>query len=167
MSINEKAITALEFDKIREMLASCAPTAGASALARSLCPYVHAEQILRAQKKTTDARRLLEAKGMPPFGMVVDINPICERAQKGATLTPRELIDSAQLLRSARSLLEYIRTNKTFDSSLDEIFERLMPNRAVEDRILRSVISEDTISDEASHALSDVRRKMQIGRAHV
>ena len=167
MSINEKAITALEFDKIREMLASSAPTAGACELARALCPYVHGEQIARAQKRTTDARRLLEVKGMPPFGTVVDVNSICDRAQKGATLTPRELIDSAQLLRSARSLLDYIRSNKTFDSALDEIFERLIPNRAVEDRILRSVISEDTISDEASHALADIRRKIRVGNQKI
>ena len=167
MSINEKAITALEFDKIRTILASHCPTAGARELAFKLLPLTHVEQIERQQKKTTDARKLLEAKGMPPFGTVVDINEICERAVRGATLTPRELLDSALLLRSARSLLEYIRSNKTFDTSLDEIFERLIANRAVEDRITRSIVSEDMIADEASSALADIRRKIRVGNQKI
>ena len=167
MSINEKAINALEFDKIRTILASHCPTAGARARAFSLEPLLHVEQIAREQKKTTDARRLLEAKGMPPFGTVVNINDICERAIKGATLTPRELLDSALLLRSARSLLDYIRSNKTFDTSLDEIFERLIANRALEDRIMRSILSEDMIADEASSALADIRRKIRVGNQKI
>lgn len=167
MSIKEKAIYALEFNKIRELLASVAPTPGAAETARSLLPDTRAEIIIRNQKKTTDARRLLEAKGMPPFGSVVSAEGICNRALKGATLTPRELIDMAQLLRSARSLIDYIRSNKTFDSCIDEIFERLIPSRPVEDRILRSIISEETISDEASSALSDIRRKIRVGNQRI
>ena len=167
MSINEKAINALEFDKIRTILSSHCPTAGARARAFSLEPLLHVEQIAREQKKTTDARRLLEAKGMPPFGTVVNINDICERAIKGATLTPREFLDSALLLRSARSLLDYIRSNKTFDTSLDEIFERLIANRALEDRIMRSILSEDMIADEASSALADIRRKIRVGNQKI
>ena len=167
MSIKEKAIYALEFNKIRELLASVAPTPGAAEAARALLPDTRAEIIIRNQKKTTDARRLLEAKGMPPFGSVVSAEGICNRALKGATLTPRELIDMAQLLRSARSLIDYIRSNKTFDSCIDEIFERLIPSRPVEDRILRSIISEETISDEASSALSDIRRKIRVGNQRI
>lgn len=167
MKLKEKALVALEFDKIREMLASLCPTAGARETALSLRPDTRAEIIDKNQKKTTDARRLLEAKGMPPFGTVIDVTPICERALKGATLTQRELLDTALLLRSARSMLDYIRSNKTFESRLDEIFERLMPNRALEDRIFRSIISEDAVADEASSALSDIRRKIRVGNQKI
>ena len=110
---------------------------------------------------------MLEAKGMPPFGTVTDIESACDRATKGAVLTPRELIDTALLLRSARQLLEYIRSNKTFDTSLDAIFERLMPNKMLEDRILRSIISEESVSDEASSALADIRRKIRLGNQKI
>ena len=167
MSIKEKAINALEFNKIREMLASVAPTAGAAERARALLPDTRTEIIVRNQKKTTDARRLLEAKGLPPFGSVVSAESICDRALKGAVLTPRELIDMAQLLRSARALTDYIRSNKTFNTCIDEIFERLISNRPIEDRILRSIISEDTVSDEASSALADIRRKIRVGNQKI
>ncbi|MBQ8141200.1 MAG: endonuclease MutS2 [Clostridia bacterium] len=161
MNVTQKTISTLEFDKIKNMLAAAAATAGASSLALELTPSDNIDFVLRAQKRTTDAKRLADAKGMPSFGGVTDTGGICERADKGATLTPRELMDTAILLRTARSLKEYIRSNKTFDTVLDEVFERLIVQRPLEDKIFRSIISEDMISDEASPALSDIRRKIR------
>ena len=167
IQIKEKTLTTLEFDKIRTILASLCPTRGSAEKALELIPDTHKEIIIKKQTATTDARRLLEAKGMPPFGTVTDIESACDRATKGAVLTPRELIDTALLLHSARQLLEYIRSNKTFDTSLDAIFERLMPNKMLEDRILRSIISEESVSDEASSALADIRRKIRLGNQKI
>jgi DNA mismatch repair protein MutS2 len=58
-------------------------------------------------------------------------------------------------------MLDYINTDKPFTTSLDEIFMRLIPNRSLEDRISRAIISEDLIADEASPALADIRRKIK------
>ena len=77
MNFTQKTLTTLEFDKICEMLADCAPTAGAQALARKLTPSSDAIEVLRRQRRTTDARRLLETKGMPPFGTVIDVSDAC------------------------------------------------------------------------------------------
>ena len=82
MNFTQKTLTTLEFDKICEMLADCAPTAGAQALARRLTPSSDAVEVLRRQRRTTDARKLLETKGMPPFGTVIDVADACERAVK-------------------------------------------------------------------------------------
>ena len=167
MKITEKTLCTLEFDKIRAMLADACPTAGAAQMALSLAPVEHLELARKRQKRTTDARRLVDAKGMPPFGSVIDVGDICERALKGATLTPRELMDAAVVLRSARALQEYIRANRLFDTVLDELFEGLIPNRYVEDRITRSILSEELISDEASSALADVRRKIRAANGRI
>ena len=167
MNITEKTLCTLEFDKIRELLADVCPTAGAALLARALSPTDRIDTVHARQKRTTDAKRLADAKGMPSFGSVTDIGDICARALKGATLTPRELMDAAVVLRVARGLLEYSRTNRTFDTVLDEIFERLLPNRFLEDRIGRSILSEEMIADEASPALADVRRKIRAANARV
>ena len=161
MSITQKALTTLEFDKIRSMLASIAATHGAAELARELRPYDNIDHVLRAQRRTGDAKKLSDAKGMPSFGGVSDMSEICDRADKGAILTTRELLSAASVLRTSRSLGEYIRSNRTFDTVLDEIFARLMPDKRLEDRIYRSIISEDMIADEASSALADVRRKIR------
>ena len=167
MNIKEKTLITLEFDKIRAMLAALCPTKGAAEQALLLLPDDRIEIIARKQRRTTDARRLLDAKGMPPFGSAVAMEDICDRALKGAVLTPRELLDAAGILRSARSLLDYIRSNKTFDTSIDEIFERMLPQRALEDRIYRSIISDDMISDDASSALADIRRKIRASNSRI
>ncbi|MBE6535097.1 MAG: endonuclease MutS2 [Ruminococcaceae bacterium] len=167
MSITEKTLVTLEFDKIRQMLADSCPTKGAAEAARSLYPATYLEAALARQTATSDAKRLSDAKGMPSFGGVVDVSDVCERALKGAVLTPRELLDVAVLLRSSRQLLDYIRSNRLFETSLDEVFERLIPNRTLEDRIARSIISEELIADEASPALADVRRKIRAANVKV
>jgi len=167
MNITEKTLITLEFDKIREMLADACPTAGAALLARTLAPTDRIDTVRARQKRTTDAKRLSDAKGMPSFSSVTDIGDVCERALKGAMLTPRELMDVALVLRVSRGLLEYSRTNRTFPTVLDEVFERLLPNRFLEDRIGRSILSEEMIADEASPALSDVRRKIRAANARV
>ena len=167
MSITEKTLVTLEFDKIRQMLADSCPTKGAADAARSLYPATYIEAAKAKQTATTDAKRLCDAKGMPSFGGVVDISDVCERALKGAVLTPRELLDVAVLLRASRQLLDYIRSNRFFETSLDEVFERLIPNRTLEDRIARSIISEELIADEASPALADVRRKIRSANVKV
>ncbi len=159
--ITEKTLTTLEFDKIRKLLSNVCPTKGAAERALRLTPECRAELVRANLLRTTDAKRLCDSKGMPSFGGVADISASCERALKGAVVTPRELLDVAVLLRSARGLLEYERSNRTFTTVLDEVFERLIPSRTLEDRIFRSIISEDMISDEASPTLADLRRKIR------
>ncbi|MBE6589745.1 MAG: endonuclease MutS2 [Ruminococcaceae bacterium] len=161
MNFTEKTCTTLEFDKIRALLADCAPTEGSRSLALRLVPSGDMTEVLRRLRRTSDARRLADVKGMPSFGNVSDVGEACERACKGAMLSTRELLEVGRLLRSARTILEYGKVNKPFDTSLDELFLRLLPNRHLEDRIFRSILSEDMIADEASRELADIRRKIR------
>ena len=167
MLYTEKTLKTLEFDKIRQMLASHALTDGAKEAALALVPTSDRDEVLARLRKTTDAKRLMNIKGMPPFGDVKDMEDICDRAEKGAILTPRELLDAANVLRTSRSLLEYIKVNKLFDTVLDEIFERMIPNKKTEDQILRSIISEELIADDASSELSDIRRKKRQANSRI
>ena len=164
MQYNDRNLYTLEFDKVREMLASCAATEGAREMARTLVPLLRddREAILEKLGRTTDARRLIDFKGQPSFGGVKDVSGACARAEKGAVLSQRELLDIGNVLKTSRSLLDYIRTNKPFDTSLDHIFERLFVFRPLEDKIYRSIISEDMMADEASPALADIRRRIRI-----
>ena len=167
MGFSEKTLITLEFDKIRELLADCAMTEGSVGMALCLTPSDDEVEILRRLNKTTDARRLTDVKGMPPFGTVKEVTGACDRADKGAVLSTRELLDVALLLRSARMLLDYNRVNRTFQTSLDEIFERLLPNRSLEERITRSILAEDMIADEASRELAEIRRKIRDANSRI
>ena len=161
MSFSEKTIRTLEFDKICAMLEEHASTEGAKVMARNLRPTDDTYTVLRRLRRTTDARRSADAKGAPSFGRIRDISAACERAEKGAILSPRELLDCANVLRTARILQDYHTGNHPFDTVLDEVFDRLIPDRKLEDRIHRAIPAEDMIADEASPLLADIRRKIR------
>ncbi len=156
-----KALHTLEYYKILEMLCDCAPTLGAKELAASLRPTGDPVRIGRLLTQTSDAKKLASLKGTPSFGAIKDILGAVDRADKDAVLTPRELLDVADVLRTSRILIDYINNDKRFDTVLDEIFARLASNRYLEDRITRAIVSEDVIADEASPALGDIRRKIR------
>ncbi len=166
MLYTEKVGKTLEFDKIRDRLCECALTEGAKELALRLVPTEDADEVVRRQRRTTDACRLIRIKGLPTFGMIKDVGPAGERAEKGAVLSPRELLDVANVLRTCRLLQDYIHgksveNGETLTTSLDEIFERLIPDRPLEEKITRSILAEDMIADEASRELADIRRKIR------
>ena len=167
MSFSEKTIRTLEFDKICAMLEEHAETEGAKVMARNLRPSEDTYTVLRRLRRTTDARKLADAKGAPSFGRIRDISSACERAEKGAVLSPRELLDCANVLRTARILQDYHMGNHPFDTVLDEIFDRLIIDRKLEERITRAIPAEDMIADEASPLLADIRRKIRNENAKI
>ena len=162
MAFSDKALITLEFDKIKEMLAADCSTEGAKAMAMALMPSTDFDTVKTRLAHTSDAKRLINAKGYPSFSAPESTVPAAERAYKGAVISQRELLEVASLLYSARVTLDYIHTDKPFTTSLDEIFERLIPARDLEERIKRSILSEDMIADEASPALADIRRKIRL-----
>ena len=167
MHYSERILNTLEFNKITEMLADCTLTEGAKMLALQLRPTDDMEHILLRQRRTSDAKRLLNQKGTPSFGMVKDIGDACERADKGAVLSTRELLEIASVLRTSRMLLDYIQGNRLFETVLDEVFARLIPERTLEEKITRAIISEDMIADEASRELGEIRRKMRVANNRI
>ncbi len=161
MNISNKTLSVLEYDKIIDLLASCAPTVGGAELAMRLRPTDDIEAVMRRLEKTSDAKKMILSKGMPAFYTVRDITEQIDRAEKGSVLNTVELIDIARVLTCARALSEYLLEDKLFDSSLDENFERLIICRSLEDKINRAIISEDMIADEASSELASIRRKIK------
>jgi len=162
-----KSKTTLEYDKILLQIADLAQTDGAKEKIKNLSPAIYPEFVIKYLDQTSDAKKLSALKGAPSFGTVKYVGDSVERAIKGATLAPMELLNIAYLYRSARNLLNYNRTNKRFETSVDIIFERLFANRFLEDKILKSIIAEDMIADEASPTLADIRRKIRVANSKV
>ena len=167
MGFCQKTLNSLEFNKICELLAGFAPTEGSKSMARMISPSDDIDVVVRRQKFTTDAKRLINEKGMPSFGGVKDISESCERAEKGATLAPIELLNIAGVLKTARTLQDYCYGNHIFDTSLDVIFDRLIPNKTLEERISRAIISEELIADEASPTLANIRRQIRATNSRI
>ncbi len=165
--MNEKNIYTLEFNKIRELLSAKALTEGAKEMALRLLPSDDEDEVRLRQRRCADAKRLAGQKGNPSFGSVRDVTAALERADKGATLSTRELLDCANVLRTSRGLLEYIKSDRKFETSLDEIFMRLSVHKKIEDNIYRAIISEDMIADEASAELADIRHRIRKTNAKI
>ncbi len=163
----DRSIITLEFDKVRELLASHAMTEGAKEMALSLVPEIRPDRVRTLLRQTSDAKAVSATKGAPSFSAVKDVGDALERADKGATLSPRELLDIAGLLRCARTLVDYASGQNTNVGSLAPIFSRLVADKKAEERISKAVISEEEIADEASPELSDIRRKIRVANNKV
>lgn len=151
----------LEFDKIIELLKSHTKTDGAKEVADNLRPYFDIEEVRRKLKETTDAKRLIGIKGYPPISDIRDIRQHLDRADKGAILTMREILDVGNVLRTSRALIDYIHSDRHGENVLDEIFSRLSKETSLENRIFRSIIAEDMMADDASPQLAEIRRKIR------
>ena len=163
----EKSVNTLEFNKIRELLAACAPTDAARERALALEPETEPSAVKRALDLTTDAKNMQAVKGMPSFSGVHDISAALERADKGAALSAHELLDISGLLRTVRGLIEYADPAKVEPGSLAPLFSGLIPEKGLEERINSSILSEDEIADTASAELSDIRRKIRAANNRV
>ena len=157
----EKAIKTLEYGEILDILASFAHTQGAKEMAKRLVPTNDVWEIKYIQNQTTDALEYLNRNGMPSFGNVSDVSHSIDNAKKGGVLSPITLLEIANVLRTARGLLEYSKCDIREDNGLKEIFGRLYTDKNLENRIFRALPSEDTVEDEASPALGDIRRKIR------
>ena len=152
-----RAAKLLEFDKVWAVIAAGAATEGAKERIAQLTPSDDIVIVLRTQAETRDAKQMILKKSAPPFGRAKDILPAVERAEKGASLTPRELLDIASLLRSVSAILKY--AGKISESgALEQYLTALTENNFLERKISSAIIAEDMIADDASDNLYRIRR---------
>ena len=151
----------LELDKILERLkeyTSC-PDSGEEALQITPAPDLFtAEKLLRC---TDDAHMLLAKFGGPAFGGLRNIDNALARAAAGGVLTMRELLDISEVLRVIRGVNEWHARQVSIETTLDDCFNGLVPNRFLEEKITSSILSDEEMSDNASSELASIRRKIR------
>ncbi len=157
----EKSVRILEFEKIKSILSTLALTDGAKKRATTLMPSSNPETVKRRLELTANAKEMIGIKGAPSFNSIPEILDTVEKAEKNSILSPREVLDVAIVLSTTRSLLEYIHSDTIKPCVLSDIFNRLVPNKSLEERIFKAIIGEDLIADDASPMLADIRRKIR------
>ncbi len=157
----EKSLRKLELDQVLGLLAECAGSRDGKRACLSLQPVSDLEDVQALLDETTAASDLCTRKGNPSFASVQDVSASLERADRGGTLQPKELLAIAGVLRSARHVKAYVAEDEK-QTVLDPLFGALTPNKYLEDRISGAILSEEEIADNASPALSDIRRHMRI-----
>ncbi len=160
-TLYEKSQHKLELDQVLILLAQCADSADGKAACQQLKPSSDLEDVLSLLEQTTAAVQLCTQKGNLSFGDISDISFSLERAEKGGCLQPAELLSIGGVLRRTRTVKGYMSEDDA-PCVLDDLFLLLYPNKYLEDRILGAILSEEQIADNASPALSDIRRHMRI-----
>ncbi|MBQ8740185.1 MAG: endonuclease MutS2 [Clostridia bacterium] len=117
--------------------------------------------VKRNLTETESAYLLISKYTSPSFGGTSNIMSQLSRAALGATLTPGELLKIANVLRVIRTVRAW-RDNSSAEreTAIDYLFNALVPNKFLEEKITFCIKSEDEIADTASSALADIRRKI-------
>ena len=157
----EKSLVKLELNQVLAMLADCAGSEGGKEACLKLRPTSDLEEVEQMLGQTTAASELSTRKGYPAFANAADVSASLERADRGGSLQPKELLQIGGILRCTRSVKGYISEDDQ-ETVLDELFRALTPNKYLEDRILGAILSEEEIADTASPELADIRRHMRI-----
>jgi len=163
--MTEHSMQTLELHTVLDLLAGCAVSEEAKLQCRGLRPLTDREDVTALQAETEAARLLILRKSTPGFQDVKDVTPSLQRADRGGSLSPIELLRIAGVLRCARAIKEYADSDEK--SVLDGYFFSLTANRYLEDRIVNSILSEEEIADSASAELADIRRHMRAQSAKI
>ena len=151
----------LELDIILQKLAGECLGEDAKNLAKSILPQTNINIVKNNLSQTESAYLLISKFTSPSFSGISNITSQLSRAALGATLTPGELLKIATVLRIIRTVKIW-KDNSSLnqETAIDYLFNNLTPNKFLEDKISFCIKSEDEISDTASSALCDIRRKI-------
>ncbi|WP_294153453.1 endonuclease MutS2 [uncultured Clostridium sp.] len=161
--MNEKSLRILEFNKIKEKIKKYARTNAGKEKVAELAPYDNVYEINNKLAETNEALEVILDKGNPPLEGLFDIHEGIERARKGGTLTPGQLLKIGSTLRAARNMKEFFKREE-FEKAyerLEDLAYILTPVKTLEDDIERTIVSEEEISDKASSTLYNIRRSLK------
>ena len=160
----EKSMATLELPQVLALLADCAATLEGKERCLALRPLTDLDDVARAQEETSAAVKML-ILGSPGFSGVKPVSASLQRADMGGSLSTRELLDIASVLRCARGARDYGDSEEK--TVISHLFRSLTPNRFLEDSITNSILSEEEIADSASSELASIRRHMRSTEARV
>ena len=169
MTQYEKTAATLELPAILAMLARHAVSDAAKERALAVSPSTDAATVKRLLAETSAARGMMVKRGGPSFSGVKDVRASLSRADMGGCLNIRELMDIAGVLGAARQARSYAagdgRGNEK--TCIDGLFNSLITNRFLEDKITGSIAGEDELADAASPELASIRRLIRAASARV
>ncbi len=151
----------VEFDKILDELSSYTESEQVIERIKNLDMLSFHEAKL-AQRETTEAVMAMLRQGNPPVNLSVkDVRASIKRTQIGAILINKELLEISRVLCVSRRMKSYLNDTGSDLEIIQELSSQLTSVKTLEDRINSVVISETDIADDASPALSTLRRKQK------
>ena len=159
--MKERTLRVLEFTKIRDMLTEKALTPLGAEKCQALAPSTNFQEISEWQEETEEALVVLTYVGGHPMASFSDVRPYLALCDKGATLSPKALLEIATLMRACRTARSALVTERDNTPRLKEKASLLGSFRNLEDDITTAILSEDEIADKASSELANIRRHLR------
>ncbi|MDR2296418.1 MAG: endonuclease MutS2 [Clostridiales Family XIII bacterium] len=150
----------LEYDKILELLAAAASSDLTRRAIAALTPSASPHVVRRRLAETTEAVAVIMRKGGLPLGNFPDVKDGAIHAEKGGSLSMRQLLDIALCLGIARKAAHFLKSDPTGIPILADLAEALAAHKALEGRIESSILSENEMADGADPALRRIRREI-------
>jgi DNA mismatch repair protein MutS2 len=166
--MNQHTLQVLEYDLIRERVASEAASTLGIERAVDMVPSVDYAYIQARLDETSEARRLLSSRGTVPFGGITDIRGVLRQAQIGGVLDAASLVDIASTVAAARRLKLFLaKGGRELFPLIIEISEIIGIFTAIEDGVERSIGPGGHILDSASTELSRIRSRRRTAEQRI
>ncbi|EYB68314.1 DNA mismatch repair protein MutS [Deinococcus phoenicis] len=161
MPFDARALTALDFPRIRDALAERSATPLGGERARRLMPSDDAGRIARELDEVEDALFGVSLS----LGGIQDIRDLHARAAEGRVLSGQELLNAAYSLDGAMTVKRAIHANSR--GPLRDVALGLGDHSELVRRVLSSLDREGGVRDDASPRLRDLRRRIEPLRGRI
>ena len=161
--MNHKVLNTLEYHKILELLAGYASSEEVKRRCLKIHPLTDIHRINELQQNTKDALSRLYKNSNITFSGVCNVRASLKRLDIGASLNTTELLHICSLLEAAQRAKAYNRTDREEEQvdSISPLFAEIEPLTPLHEEIRRCILSEDEIADDASPALSKIRKSIR------
>ena len=161
------AVKTLEFDKVKNMLASKAATFLGKQAIISLQIESEFSKVKRLQEETAEALRILDEGRRFPFGGAFNITADVKRAELGSVLEPEELQHIQTTVQAFASMKDFTAENAETAPNLAEYGAELTQFGRLEKQIGSAIDEHGEIKDNASPKLGGLRTAIQIAKNRV
>lgn len=159
--MDARSLRVLEYPKVLEQLARHAATALGRERCLRLRPRAQVEWIRQRLAETTEARRLLERTGTPPWGGATDIRHVLQRAGAEATLEPHELLAVRDFTVACQRLHVYFEKATEQAPILCDLGSRLREYSELEEQITRCISDDGEVKPDATDELARLHHRAQ------
>ncbi|MEF2278658.1 endonuclease MutS2 [Deinococcus sp. YIM 134068] len=161
MPFDARALSALDFPRIRDALAERSSTPLGIERARAVMPSTDAGRVARELDEVEDALFGVSLS----LGGIGDIRDIHARAVDGRVLSGQDLLNAAYALDGAMSVRRAINANSR--GPLREVALGLGDHGELVRRVLSALDRDGAVRDEASPRLRDLRRRIEPLRGRI
>ncbi len=159
--ITQRVCKALEFDKVLKLASEYCVLYETKTKMLNYIPNGDFSDAQLLLDKTSEAYDLLYNHGASSIEFYDDTGDIPDRVKKGVTLSMGELLCVARLLKSGRILYTSVMDSKAEAPYIKQEVSGVYVDLYLENEIREKILSEDTMSDNASEKLAALRKNIK------